>query len=62
LEIKIFMFYHLSLFCIYYPLFPQNMIKPLDLNFLLLEDIYLPIYLRELRILDYFDFEKDHQN
>ena len=42
-------------------LFPQNLIKPLDLNFLLLEDIYLPIYLREIRILDYFDFEKDHQ-
>jgi len=43
-------------------LFPQNMIKPFDFDFLLLEDIYLPIYLREIRILDYFDFEKDNQN
>ena len=39
-------------------LFPRNMMKPLDLNFLLLEDIFLPTYLREIRILDYFDFEK----
>jgi hypothetical protein len=42
-------------------LFPQNMINPFDLDFLLLEDIYLPIYLREIRILDYFDFDKDNQ-
>nr|YP_636377.1 hypothetical chloroplast RF1 [Staurastrum punctulatum]Q32RZ9.1 RecName: Full=Protein TIC 214; AltName: Full=Translocon at the inner envelope membrane of chloroplasts 214; Short=AtTIC214 [Staurastrum punctulatum]AAX45762.1 hypothetical chloroplast RF1 [Staurastrum punctulatum] len=43
-------------------LFPRNILRPLDLNFLLLEDIYLPTYLREMKILEYFHFEKENQN
>nr|YP_009258627.1 hypothetical chloroplast RF1 [Cosmarium botrytis]ANI25634.1 hypothetical chloroplast RF1 [Cosmarium botrytis] len=42
-------------------LFPRGA-KPFDFNFVLLEDVYLPTYLREIRILDCFNLDKDNQS
>lgn len=42
-------------------LFPRGA-KTFDFNFVLLEDVYLPTYLREIRILDCFNFDKENQS
>lgn len=45
-----------------FSLFSQGKSKDFDFYFVLLEDIYLPTHLREIRLLDCFDFAVENKN